>query len=249
MIKPLKVPILSNIPIMPDVYLLWVKADIPFEPGQFFMLRCGEGILLRRPLSAHKKEEGKISFLYKVVGKGTSLLRERKPEEILDLIGPLGNSFSISPGSKSILLIAGGLGIAPLIPLAERAMKMGYHVILLLGAKSKEKIYPFLPKEVEIYIATEDGSMGYKGLVSDLLALPLKFDQAFASGPLNMYKALYNSPYLKDKEVQITLEVRMGCGFGACFGCSIPTIKGQRLVCCDGPVFDLREVIWKGVRL
>lgn len=249
MIKPFKVPILSNTPIMPDVYLLWVEADILFEPGQFFMLRCGEGNLLRRPFSVHTEEKGRISFLYKVVGKGTSWLKERKPGEVLDMIGPLGKGFSIYPHSKNLLLIAGGLGIAPLFALMKRAIKAGYWVILLLGAKSKSQIHPTLPEGAEIYIATEDGSLGHRGLVSDLLSLPLNFDQVFASGPLDMYKTLYSSPYLKDKEVQITLEVRMGCGFGACLGCSIPTIKGQKLVCRDGPVFNLREIIWEGVKI
>jgi len=236
---------------MPDVFLLWAKAEAIPQPGQFFMLRCGGDTILRRPLSVHKQEGGRLAFLFKVVGKGTLWLSQRKEGQALDLIGPLGKGFNLFPHNKNLLLIAGGLGIAPLVFLAERAIKAGHNLTLLLGAKTKAHLYPhhLLPQGIKVFIATEDGSQGQKGLVTDLLALPLNFDQAFASGPLSMYQTLSSLPLLQRKEVQVTLEVRLGCGFGACLGCSIPTKEGQKLVCRDGPVFHLRETIWEGVKL
>ena len=163
---------------------------------------------------------------------------------MLDLLGPLGHGFEIS--SRALLLLAGGIGIAPLVALAEKGIADGAQVTLVLGAPKKAQLYPphLLPAEAKLVVATEDGSVGRKGMVTDLLAeLAPEADQIFACGPVSMYRAI--AALIKgEKSVQVSMEVRMGCGFGGCYGCGIETKKGVKLVCQDGPVFDLKDIIW-----
>ncbi|MFQ5987945.1 MAG: dihydroorotate dehydrogenase electron transfer subunit, partial [Dehalococcoidia bacterium] len=169
---------------------------------------------------------------------------QRKRGDIIDLLGPLGNGFEAH--SHKLLLVAGGMGIAPLIALAERGLAEGSQVTLLLGAPTKAQLYPshLLPAEAKPFFATEDGSAGRKGLVTDLLAdFAAEAGQIFACGPVSMYKAMAGLDWLKGKSVQLSMEVRMGCGFGACYGCALETKRGLRLVCKDGPIFELGEFL------
>ncbi len=252
--KPSKVLIIGSAPItsttelMPGVYLLWLEAPqiaASAQPGQFVMVYCGEDTLLRRPLSIHQVDKNKIALLFSVAGKGTSWLSQREAGEKIDLFGPLGRGFSIMPASKSLLLGAGGIGIAPLGFLAQEAVKQKHPVKLLLGAATASQLYPahLLPPEIELITATEDGTAGEKGMLTDILPDHADgADQLFACGPMPMYQVMATQNY--KKSVQVSLEMRMGCGLGVCYSCTVKTGNGLKQVCKDGPVFDLEDILW-----
>ena len=246
-------PVISNTQVMPGVYLIWLECPqivTEAQPGQFVMVRCGEETLLRRPLSIHQQaDNAKLAFLFTVVGKGTHWLSQRQAGDNIDLLGPLGSGFSIHPASHNLLLVAGGIGIAPLCFLAQEALNQGCSVRLLLGASTASQLYPkrLLPAEAELIMATEDGTAGRKGVVTDLLPDSAGWaDQIFACGPTSMYRAMaeQRQQLLKAKLPQISLEVRMGCGRGVCYGCTVKTKGGLKQVCKDGPVFDLEDILW-----
>jgi dihydroorotate dehydrogenase electron transfer subunit len=235
------------------------------RPGQFFMLQCGRDSLLRRPVSIHSiARSGRLQFLYAVPDidqalqgpgiKGTQWLSHLKKGDELGLIGPLGNGFSVETASNSILIVAGGIGIAPLKYLAEDALAAGKHVTLLAGARTASGLFPrkMLPAGVETVIATDDGSEGIKSSVVDLVQQHIgRADMVFACGPLAMYQAMTARmpAWGADKPVQVSLEVRMGCGFGVCYGCSIKTKQGMQRVCKEGPVFNIKDIIWQEVKI
>jgi len=239
---------------MPGIHLLWAEAPqiiSEAQPGQFVMVRSGEDHdpLLRRPLSIHRVgESGALGLLFEVVGQGTGWLAQRKAGESVDLLGPLGRGFEIH--SQKLLLVAGGVGIAPLIFLAERTATDGRHVTLLSGSQTASTVYPqhLLPPYIKPITVTEDGSMGQRGLVTDLLigtaAFHREAEQIIACGPISMYQAISQLPGLEGGSVQVSMEARMGCGFGGCTGCAIETRRGPKLVCRDGPVFELSDLIW-----
>jgi dihydroorotate dehydrogenase electron transfer subunit len=253
-----KVKIISQKEVMPGIFLLQVEAPEiagTSGPGQFVMLVCDSGSerLLRRPISINGVEGSRLSLLYAIIGEGTKWLSQRKAGEMLDVLGPMGNGFTIYPESHDLLLVAGGLGIAPLGFLAASAAAQGKSVKLLTGAKTASLVIPenFLPGGITRLIATEDGSIGVKGMVTGLLSDHTEsVDQIFICGPLPMYRAI-NINYLaclKGKPVQVSLEVRMACGLGFCYACTVKTRQGLKQVCKDGPVFDLEEVIWDELR-
>ena len=256
--KQVSASTICNTELMPGYHLLCVEApDIASEaqPGQFVTVRCGPDLILRRPLSIHRVDNSyQLSILFAVVGKGTRWLSQRQKNEKIDLLGPLGNGFHIEKASRDLLLVAGGTGIAPLVFLAQQALKQGKSVKLLLGARTKEGLYPRerLPDGLEIADTTEDGSSGVKGMVSGILPDYIdQADQVYACGPEAMYQTIASQMQQQHtkKSVQISLEVRMGCGLGACFGCSIKTKHGMKKVCLDGPVFNLDEVLWQEVKI
>lgn len=241
----------SNSEVMPGVYLIWLESPeiaSTANPGQFVMVRCGNELLLRRPLSIHQvdKTRSRLALLFAVVGKGTSWLSQRQAGDSIDVFGPLGNGFSVRPNSKNLLLVAGGMGIAPLCFLAQEASKQGCSIKLLLGGRTAVQLYPgdLLPSGIDTIYATEDATFGRRGRVTVLV--PDYFDwadQVFACGPLLMYRNLAeNFPQLK-KPVQVSLEMRMGCGLGVCYGCTIKTRSGLKQVCQDGPVFNLSDIV------
>lgn len=236
---------------MPGTYLVWLEFPqiaTEAQPGQFVMVGCGQETLLRRPLSIHQLADNvKLAFLFTVVGKGTHWLSQRQAGDNIDLLGPLGNGFSIHPTSRNLLLVAGGIGIAPLCFLAQEALNQGCSARLLLGASTASQLYPqnFLPAEAELIITTEDGTAGRKGMVTDLLPDFVGWaDQIFACGPTSMYRNMAEQKLLRAKSPQISLEVRMGCGRGVCYGCTVKTKSGLKQVCTDGPVFDLADILW-----
>lgn len=237
------------------VYLVWAHAPeiaAAARPGQYVMVRCGEGqdMPLRRPLSVHRiSQDGGIALLFAVVGRGTEWLAQRNEGDRIDLFGPLGNGFEIAQSSRNLLLVAGGIGIAPLVALGERAITIGKSVTLLIGDTTAGRIYPdhLLPAGVETAVATEDGSAGVKGMATDLLHRYVpEADQVFACGPLPMYRKMAEMGDVPGgKPVQVILETVLGCGIGACLGCTVATVHGPRLVCKDGPVFELRDIVWE----
>jgi dihydroorotate dehydrogenase electron transfer subunit len=251
--KLINAPIGSIEEVAPGMFSVWLQApEIASlaKPGQFVMVRCGEDTVLRRPLSVHRVDEDNLALLFLVRGKGTDWLSHRQPGEKLDIFGPMGNGFTILPHAKNLLLVAGGIGIAPLYYLAEQAVRQKKHVSLLLGAASADCLYPadYLPGGVKTAIATDDGSAGRKGLVTELISEHgASADQVFACGPLPMYRnmAVHKKVLgINDKPVQISLEMRMGCGVGICYGCTIRAKNGIKQVCKDGPVFGLDEIVW-----
>jgi dihydroorotate dehydrogenase electron transfer subunit len=246
--------ITANTELMPQVHLMWLEAPYiasQAQPGQFVMAHCGEDTLLCRPFSIHQLDGKRLALLFNVVGRGTQWLSQRQAGDSLDLLGPLGNGYTVYPDAKNLLLVAGGIGIAPLVFLAQKALKGGCSITLLLGAQTATELYPkdLLLPEVKLITATEDGSAGKRGVVTDLLPNFIsRADQIFACGPTSMYQTIATQKLLKKKPVQISLEVRMGCGLGVCYGCTVKTKNGLKQVCKDGPVFDLNDILWEELK-
>ena len=270
----------SNVEVMPGIHLMWIEASniaCSVLPGQFITVRCGD-FTLRRPLSVHQVSSREIALLFKVTGKGTLWLSQRQKRDRIDILGPLGKGFStpsvIARQSKHLLLVAGGIGIAPLVFMMQCASSQ-HQITLIHGAstaaqlytsamfrtgpssagKKRSKLSP-LPKGVQFIPVTEDGSMGKKGMATDILPDFLDWaDQVYACGPADMYKVMAEMSWrakqsnLKIRKCQVSLEVRMGCGFGACYSCTINTKKGLKQVCRDGPVFELDDIIWQEVKI
>ncbi len=253
--------VLSNHEVAPETFKMFLDAPSVVEkaePGQFVHIRVSSGTsldpFLRRPLSIFSLDldEGRLGLLFRVVGKGTSILADMKDGDHLDIIGPLGRGFEIREDSKKIAIIGGGIGVAPLLELAHRATKKGIEVHTLIGARTGSMI--LCPDEFRTYsttlaIATDDGSVGKKALVTDILSGLLereKVDELFACGPVSMLKTVAKLARTSDLPCQVSLEARMACGVGACLGCTIKTQRdGKYLkVCTDGPVFKGEEVDW-----
>jgi len=220
-------------------------------PGQFVMVNCGD-TTLPRPFSIHRiTGNGELSLFFAVLenGTGTEWLAERKTGDTVKILGPLGNGFTIDETSHNILLVGGGMGIAPLIFLAEEEFKKGRTVTLMYGTQNRDR-YPVesIIPQVNIISATEDGSIGHHGMITDLLPEYIdKADQLFICGPSAMYKYIHNQDIIKDKSTQVSLEVRMACGRGICYGCTVQTVNGKKRVCEDGPVFDFGDINWNSI--
>ena len=248
---------------MPGANLIWIEAPYiaaTAQPGQFITVRC-EGRTLRRPFSIHQvvvaseAKQSQVAFLFKVAGKGTLWLSQRERGDKIDILGPLGKGFSIEREAANLLLVAGGMGIAPLVFLAQNASSR-HSIALIHGANTAAHLCQeqFLPKGVRFIPVTEDGSIGQKGVVTDVLPHFLDWaDQIYACGPVAMYKAMAEQivtpKEAKTLRCQVSVEVRMGCGMGACYGCTIKTKKGLKQVCRDGPIFELDDIMWEDVRI
>ncbi|MCK4273315.1 MAG: dihydroorotate dehydrogenase electron transfer subunit [Dehalococcoidales bacterium] len=258
--KQIRAIIKSSMEIIPEIYLVWLDAPqiaAAAAPGQFVMVRCGGDTVLPRPLSIHRVEGDSLSLLFSVVGRGTRWLSQQEKGESLDLFGPLGNGFRIDPASKNLLIVSGGMGIAPLVFLADVAAGEGKKVTLITGARSADCLLPISspqglfdggmhPASINVVNATDDGSEGFKGPATDLIPAYLEgVDRIYACGPLEMYRTMAQMPELKNKPVQLSLEIMMGCGMGVCYGCTIKTKQGLKQVCKDGPVFDMGDVVWE----
>ena len=226
-------------------------------PGQVVEVRCSAQTdpLLRRPLGVHRVVNGGIELLYEVIGKGTELLSRMKPGVLLDVIGPLGTGFNIPKRRGISILVAGGNGVAPLLFLAEKLIAKRQKVCVLIGGCSRGHVLcekEFKKIGAEVSIATEDGSGGHKGLVTDLLKdiltsrPPASATIIYACGPTGMLKAV--ARIARDRRIpcQVSLEERMACGLGACLGCpvKVTTAAEYKMVCKDGPVFDAKEITW-----
>lgn len=235
-------------------------------PGQFVNIKVTEGIepLLRRPFSIHQiYRQAGIKILYEAIGRGSEALARRKSGELLDIIGPLGNGFDYygrrATGDGRRILVAGGMGTAPLVFLAEKLAKTKN--LVLLGARTKDDILcerEFRELGYEVKIATDDGSRGFKGYVSDLLIKTLstvhyQLSTIYACGPSLMLKEISRIAKGCDIPAQVSLEAHMACGIGGCMGCVIKTTddaclpagRGYKRVCKDGPVFAASRVIWE----
>jgi dihydroorotate dehydrogenase electron transfer subunit len=253
-----KVKIIQNKKLQRDCYGCILSApEIArvARPGQFVNLRVASGTvpLLRRPISIHSAAGNKIELLYQVLGEGTRLLSKKKPGELLDIIGPLGKGFDYRSSAQargSQILVAGGMGTAPLLFLAEKLVHS--KPLVLLGAKTKGLL--LCEKEFKkigcgVTISTDDGSRGFKGRVTDLLnheLLTRNHEPAviYACGPHPMLKATAAIAAKYGMPAQVSLEAHMACGIGACLGCVTETRSGLKCVCKEGPVFNADEIIW-----
>ncbi|HHX49025.1 MAG TPA: dihydroorotate dehydrogenase electron transfer subunit [Clostridiales bacterium] len=236
--------VVKNVEIADKLYLLVLSGASYLAPGQFLQIKVPE-YTLRRPFCAADYDEKNdfLSIIYKVVGGGTKAMTKFEVGQKIDVLNCLGNGFDLSK-TKKPLLIGGGVGIVPLFYLAKELKKQGHEIISVLGYPCKDQCF-FLEefsKLGKVYISTDDGSLGVKGNVLDILKTEdIEYDEFFACGPPIMLKALssWNS------NGQVSLESKMGCGFGACMGCSIKTTKGYKRVCKEGPVFKIDEVIFE----
>jgi len=237
--------------------LVWFSAPAvarAAQPGQFLMIRCGENLdpLLPRPMSFHRfrqvGDERQFAILFDLRGRGTDWLWRRQAGDLVSMFGPLGRGYAVRRESQNLLLVAGGIGISALVALADEAIAQGRAVTLLQGARTAARLFPSgsLPTEVEVVTATDDGSASHCALVTELLPQYLPWaDQVFACGPNAMYEAMAAIMRQQGsrKPVQVLLEEHMACGMGVCYCCAVFTRRGVRLVCKDGPRFELREVL------
>ncbi len=254
-----KFPIIDQIEITHNTYRITIESEIiarGSQPGQFVQLRVNEGIdpLLRRPFSIHRvyRNKNSLDLFYKVVGRGTHLMRSFKKGDFIDLIGPLGKGFVIDDNFKQAVIVAGGMGSAPMFFLIDELLNAGKKVALYWGAKNKEEIYHLseLKKaNVEVNITTEDGSMGEKGMITDQFESSIHIHnnvslRGVICGPKGMIWAMQKIAEKTRYPWQVSMEERMACGMGVCMGCGVKMKSGiHKMTCSDGPVFDLSEVL------
>lgn len=224
----------------------------PMKPGQFVQVKV-EGspdTFLRRPISIHDVDYDRntIKLLIQVAGKGTERLSNLKAGEALNLIYPLGNSFSMPAESSNILLVGGGCGVAPLLFLGKYLKSNGYNPDILLGFRNASRVIELeeYSRIGKVYLTTEDGSVGEKGFITDHPVLKDRvFDNVYCCGPSAMMKAI--SAYCTEKKItcEVSLENLMACGFGVCLCCVVNTVNGNLCTCIDGPVFNITELKWQ----
>ncbi len=236
--------IIENRPLTDSVMLMRLAGDTSdiTAPGQFVNIKL-EGLFLRRPISVCDCKEGVLTLIYKVVGKGTEQMKGMKAGDKLDVLTGLGNGYDMTKSGDSVLVIGGGVGVPPMYMLARLLREQGKRVTAILGFNTKSEIFyeeEFKALGCEVLVATADGSYGTKGFVTDAMA-GLDYSYFYTCGPEPMLKALYNATKTGG---QFSFEERMGCGFGACMGCSCKTLYGNKRICKDGPVLEKEEIIW-----
>ena len=248
-------------PVMGDSTLLTTTLPTGMasglRAGQFVDVLCrvdgSYDPLLRRPYSIFDADPttSTMRLLVRPYGRGSAWLASRPIGTMLDILGPLGNTYKISPRSRNLLMVAGGVGAAPLVMLTEQALAKGMAVTFLMGAADAAGLLAasLLPSAVEYVVATDDGSQGHQGFVTDLVPPYLRWaDQIFACGPDALFRSLRTGVLanrLGDKPtVQVSVERGMACGLGACLGCVVETRHGMQTSCVQGPIYDMDEVVW-----
>ena len=241
--------IIENTPLTDNVLRMRLKGDTSdiTASGQFVNILL-DGFYLRRPISVNDVEGDILTIIYKVVGKGTEKMRTMQ-SGTLDILTGLGNGYDLSPAGDRPLLVGGGVGVPPLYMLAKKLLKEGKTVSVILGFNTRGEVFyenEFKALGCDVTVATVDGSYGVKGFVTDALAAREKegktYTYFYTCGPEPMLKALYNVTVTGG---QFSFEERMGCGFGACMGCSCKTLYGNKRICKDGPVLVKEEIIWE----
>ncbi len=224
------------------------------QPGQFVNIRVGTGTepLLRRPFSVYRALNGEVELFYEVLGRGTVALAQKKSGDMLDVLGPLGQPFSLPPsGTEHVVMVAGGIGVAPFQILTDTLESCkGLNLTLLYGARTLEHTFNMDDLErnrCHVMVATEDGSIGKKGRVSNLFS-EIEWDPnttwIYCCGPNGMMAAVQEFARENGIRGEVSCESAMACGTGACLGCVVRTIDGYKTVCHDGPVFGLHEVVF-----
>ena len=237
--------VLSNEKIADSIYLMVLDGDTSAftKPGQFLNIKL-DGLFLRRPISVCDYDDDTITIIYKVVGEGTEKMAEMECGEQLDILTGLGNGFDTSLSGDAPLLIGGGVGVPPMYGLCKKLIEEGKKVSVILGFNKESEI--FYKEEFEllgatVYITTVDGSVGTKGFVTDVMK-NLDYSFFYTCGPMPMFKAIEKTAKTSG---QFSFEERLGCGFGACMGCSCKTLTGgYKRICKDGPVMMREEILW-----
>ena len=238
--------ILSNEPLTPAVYRMVLEGDTQYitRSGQFINIEL-TGKYLRRPISVADYDDKTVTIIYKVVGSGTEQMKMLQVGERLDILTGLGNGFSTDNNARRPLLVGGGVGVPPMYNLCKRLLSEGKRPTVIIGFNTKAELFyeeEFKALGVDVVVATADGSAGVKGFVTDAIReAKVEFDYLYTCGPLPMLKALYDAT---DVPAEFSFEERMGCGFGACMGCSCKTKYGNKRICKDGPVLKREEIIW-----
>ena len=235
--------ITENVPVTSCVYRMRLEgAELEAQkPGGFVNIRL-EGLFLRRPISVYDSEPGSLTILYKVVGKGTEQMAGMMPGETLDVLTGLGNGYDLTKAGETPLLLGGGVGVPPLYLLAKKLIAEGKKPQAVLGFNTAGEVFgeeEFRALGCGVTVTTADGSYGVKGFVTD--ALPEEYSYFYTCGPEPMLRAVYRAAKTSG---QFSFEERMGCGFGACMGCSCKTITGYKRICREGPVLEKEEIIW-----
>lgn len=237
--------VLSNDCIADKVYKMTLSGDTSdiTATGQFVNIKL-DGFYLRRPISVCDFEKDALTIIYKVVGKGTEYMSTLGVGAELDVLTGLGNGYDVAPAGDKPLLVGGGVGVPPMYALAKALIKEGKEVSVILGFNTDKDVFyedEFKKLGCKVYVTTADGSYGMKGFVTDALSEVGDYTYFYTCGPEPMLKALYNATVTSG---QFSFEERMGCGFGACMGCSCKTKYGNKRICKDGPVLIKEEIIW-----
>lgn len=236
--------VVNNKKIADITYEMVLKGDCTdiTKPGQFVNIKL-DGFFLRRPISVCNSADNNLTIIYKVVGQGTEVMSGMKQGDKLDILTGLGNGYDISKSGDRPLLIGGGAGVPPMYMLARELIKQGKTPTVLLGFNKKSEVFyedKFNSLGIKTIVTTADGSYGIKGFVTDAFK-ELDYTYFFTCGPEPMLKAVYNATATSG---QMSFEARMGCGFGACMGCTCETLYGNKRICKDGPVLEKEEVKW-----
>ncbi len=235
--------IIENVALTSTVYKMVLQGDTSdiTASGQFVNIKL-EGLYLRRPISVCDCNGDLLTLVYKVVGKGTKQMSLMKSGN-LDILTGLGNGYDLSKAGEKPLLIGGGVGVPPMYMLCRELIKMGKKVTVILGFNTKDEIFyedEFKKLGAEVFVTTVDGSYGTKGFVTD--EMDREYTYFYTCGPEPMLKAIYKKSVTSG---QFSFEERMGCGFGACMGCSCKTVTGYKRICKDGPVLEKEEILWE----
>ncbi len=236
--------ITENTPLTKTVYKMKLQGDVSdiTSSGQFVNIKL-QGLYLRRPISVCDCEDGVLTLIYKVVGKGTEQMAKMTVGEELNVLTGLGNGYDISLSGDKPLLLGGGVGVPPLYMLAKKLIAEGKKVSVVLGFNAKEEIFceeDFKALGADVFVTTVDGSYGIKGFVTDAMK-DIDYSYFYTCGPEPMLKAIFKA---SSTSGQFSFEERMGCGFGACMGCSCKTVTGYKRICKDGPVLKKEEILW-----
>ena len=236
--------ITENTPLTSNVYRMRLIGDVSeiTRPGQFINIKL-DGKYLRRPISVCDVDDASVTILYKVVGAGTEQLSQMQ-EGALDVLTGLGNGYDLTVAGQTPILIGGGVGVPPMYLLARKLIEQGKKVSVILGFNTKDEIFyekEFLALGADVTVTTVDGSYGIKGFVTDAMA-NMEYSYFYTCGPEPMLKAIYKAAKTSG---QFSFEERMGCGFGACMGCSCKTVTGYKRICKDGPVLTKEEILWE----
>ena len=236
--------IAENVRLVESVYRMRLVGDVSAvsAPGQFINIML-KGKYLRRPISVYDVDSDSVTIIYKVVGSGTDILSKISVGEKLDILTGLGNGYDISEAGNAPLLIGGGVGVPPLYLLAKELIKVGVKPRVIIGFNTEKEVFgekEFSDLGCEVTVTTVDGSKGVKGFVTN--ALPESYSYFYTCGPEPMLKAVYKSTVTSG---QFSFEERMGCGFGACVGCSCKTVTGYKRICKEGPVLRKEEILWE----
>lgn len=236
--------ITDNKKIAEKTYFMSLEGDTSAitKPGQFINIKL-DGFFLRRPISVCDCENGKLSIIYKVVGNGTKEMSELPVGAELDILSGLGNGYDTSKSGDCPVLIGGGVGVPPMYLLCKKLVSKGKKATVILGFNSEKEVFgvdEFKATGAEVYVTTVDGSVGTKGFVTDVLK-NLDYTYFYTCGPMPMFKAIES---IAKTSGQYSFEERMGCGFGACMGCTCKTKYGNKRICKDGPVLEREEIVW-----